>query len=87
MSPIFFAATLFFPRLFLAIFYCAGFMPANDTPLVMDIVLALIAPRILLAWWAYGLGAHPLMVGSYLFLWFWVTVLSRRSVSASFSGD
>lgn len=63
MTTLFILCAFFFPRITLIACFFLGTMPPNDTPLAADIIAAIIAPRLLVAWWLYSANAHPLLVG------------------------
>lgn len=62
MSNLFLFFGFFFPRATLLVCFVTGSMPANDTPFIADLLAAIVAPRLLIAWWLYATGAHPLLV-------------------------
>lgn len=62
MTAAFLFCSFLFPRLTLLVCALFGMMPANDTPLVADVIAFFVAPRLLIAWWLYEAGAHPLLV-------------------------
>ena len=62
---------LFFPRVSLLWCYLIAGMPANDTPLGLDAMMFVFAPRLLVAWWLWQDPTwHPLW--SALFVVFWL---------------
>jgi hypothetical protein len=67
MPTWFLVAAFFFPRLTLITCWILGAMPANDTPLAADIIAAIVAPRLLIAWWVYVSGGHPVLVAFFAF--------------------
>lgn len=56
MTPTFLIVCLFFPRLGLLAYALNNAIPANDTPLLVDVAGALIAPRLLIAVWCFASG-------------------------------
>lgn len=61
MTTAFLVCSLLAPRLTLAVCYGFGWMPANDTPLPVDVLAWMFAPRLLCAWWAHHtVGVHPI---------------------------
>lgn len=51
------------PRLTL---HVIGAMPLNSTSFGMDVVLGLLAPRLLIAFWMHEAEFHPLWVGLFI---------------------
>jgi len=66
MTSIFIGLSLFFPRLTLLFYWLENNIPANDTPLIVDLIGAIFAPHLLVAWWMYVLGLHPLLIGFFV---------------------
>jgi hypothetical protein len=66
MNGWFVAFALILPRCTLLIAYVLGVIPENSTPLLLDVVTAMVAPRWLIAWWLHEAGWHP--VWSVLFV-------------------
>ena len=62
MGSLFLFFAFFFPRATLLLTWLFGTIPANDTPFVVDVIGAIFAPRLLVAWWAYCLNLHPLLI-------------------------
>lgn len=62
MSSVFLFFVFFFPRLTLLLVWLFGTIPANDTSFVLDVIGAIFAPRLLVGWWLYVAGAHPLLI-------------------------
>jgi hypothetical protein len=62
MTTAFLIFGLFFPRLTLLAYWLGESIPANSTPFALDVVAALVAPRLLIAAWAYESGQHPLVL-------------------------
>lgn len=61
MTVAFLVPGIFLPRLTLFICWVIGAIPSNDTPFALDVIGGIIAPRALIAWWAYqDPGTHPL---------------------------
>lgn len=58
MTTAFLWISLFFPRMTLMICYFMEVIPHNSTPLLLDIIVSILAPRILIAAWAAENG-HP----------------------------
>lgn len=56
---LFFAALL--PRTTLLVCWVAGVLPVNHTPFIADVLGAIVAPRLLIAVWAYEAGMHPII--------------------------
>lgn len=52
----------FLPRTTLFLTWLFGNIPANDTPFGLDVLLTLICPRGLIAYWAYDLNLHVLWI-------------------------
>ncbi len=63
---LFFAAIC--PRVTLAFCWLFGAIPANDTPLLVDLMGAIFMPRLLVAWWLWEGGHHPLLVAIFVLL-------------------
>ena len=68
--PMFFLFAAFFPRLTLLIGWAFSLLPANDTPFMLDVICALLAPRLLVAWWGWHNGLHPLWSALFVALQF-----------------
>lgn len=71
MDPLFIGCSFFFPRITLVVAWYLEMMPANSTPFVLDVIAALFAPRLLIAWWLYEANAHPLLVGLFVLAGIW----------------
>lgn len=61
MSSAFLFFAALFPRLTLLVCWVSGVMPANHTPFIADVLGAIVAPRLLIAVWAYEAGMHPII--------------------------
>jgi hypothetical protein len=57
---------LFFPRITLALCFINNQVPINSTPFILDCIGSLFFPRLLIAFWAFELGEHPLWIAIYL---------------------
>lgn len=68
MSTLFLFCAAFFPRLTLLVCYLFAGLPLNSTPFGVDLLCAFFCPRLLVAWWAFESGQHPLVVGLFCFL-------------------
>lgn len=68
MSNMFLGFGLLFPRLTLLVGYFLTGLPPNDTPFAVDVLAAIVAPRLLLAWWAYAAGYHPLVAAIFVLI-------------------
>ena len=68
MGACFLAGAAFFPRLTLLLFWVASAIPANQTPFLVDVLCAFFCPRLLVAWWLYEAGQHPLLVAVFVIL-------------------
>jgi hypothetical protein len=79
MTTAFLIFGLFFPRLTLLAYWLGESMPANSTPFALDVVAALVAPRLLIAAWAYESGQHPLWVVAYVLAFALATFAGRGS--------
>jgi len=62
MGTIFLLLAFFFPRLTLVGAWLLGDIPPNATPFVADVLATIVAPRLLVAFWLYDGGYHPLLV-------------------------
>jgi hypothetical protein len=82
---IFFAA--FFPRWTLLLVWLFGTMPANDTPFAVDVLCALLAPRLLVAWWMFCMDMHPLLIAVFVLLELSEKFGGRRASSSSSSSS
>lgn len=59
--------SLFFPRICLIIAWVSGSIPPNNTPFILDFLLAIIFPRVLILFYIYtNMGFHP---------WFWIHLI------------
>jgi hypothetical protein len=85
MTTLFMAIALFFPRLSLLFAWMFDNIPANDTPFIVDFIMALFVPRFWLAYVAHYNQEHIIWV--ILFVIFGLTELfsgvSRTSSSSS----
>jgi hypothetical protein len=82
MGFCFLSGAAFFPRLTLLISFLMGAIPDNPTPFLVDVIAAMIAPRLLIAYWLYVGGHSWWLVG--LFIWLWIANLGgTSSVSSS----
>jgi len=80
MTNMFIVFALFFPRLTLLICWLTSALPTNSTPFFVDILLAIFAPRFLVAFWLYEAGAHPLLIA--LFILFGLGEMGRGGSSS-----
>lgn len=55
MSSMFLILSFFFPRITLFVTHYWGTMPPNSTPFELDVIGAILAPRLLIAFWTYEL--------------------------------
>lgn len=53
MDFYFLLISLFFPRIVLVVYFLQGWYPANEVPNWLDVVLGIIAPRILILIYIY----------------------------------
>lgn len=66
MTTAFLVCSLLFPRPTLLVCWLWLGMPENTTPLALDVLGAIFAPRLLLAWWAYEASVHPFWIVLYV---------------------
>ena len=85
MSGLFIGLSFLFPRLTLFFCWLAAAIPMNDTPFVLDVLCAIFAPRLLIAYWMYALGLHPLFI--ILFAVFGLAEIFGGSKASSRSSD
>jgi len=62
LSTLFLFSSAFFARTTLLVCWLFGALPVNHTPFAVDVLAAVFAPRLLIAWWAYEAHMHPLVV-------------------------
>lgn len=60
---------LLFPRLTLLVCHLTGNMPANPTDYWTDVVGGILAPRLLIAYWATATGEHVMWTVLYCLVW------------------
>jgi hypothetical protein len=60
VTPYFLVPALFLPRTTLLLCWFLGELPLNSTPFWADFCAALLFPRLLIAYWAWESGAHPI---------------------------
>lgn len=59
MDEYFLILSLFFPRIVLVVYYLQGWQPANSVPLWGDVLLGVLAPRVLILIYIYqNMGAE-----------------------------
>lgn len=82
MSAFFLIFALFLPRFALLGFYLFGTMPPNDTSFALDVAGSVFAPRLLIAWWTYANGEHPLWTVLFVAGWL-LSAFGSRAGSTS----
>ncbi len=80
MTNLFIFCSFFFPRITLFVCWLCSTIPINDTPFALDLLAFIVAPRLLIAWWMFILGMHPLLI--MLFVLFGVLELFSSSSSS-----
>lgn len=82
MTGLFVGFALMFPRLTLFVCWVGSAIPANDTAFALDVVGALVAPRLLVGWW---LWSDPAWGGWWAFLFFVVSLFAGGGSSGAAS--
>lgn len=67
MSTLFLVCSFFFPRQTLLLTWLFFRMPDNPTELGLDILGAIIAPRLLISYWLYSADQSFILVGLFGF--------------------
>mgnify|MGYP001600007658 CR=1 FL=1 len=81
MSVAFLVCGLLFPRLTLLWCWFMGTMPANPTDHTTDVVCAILAPRLLIAYWTTETNTSVMWTVLYCVLWL-VAVLAPANQRA-----
>lgn len=78
MGAAFLVMALLFPRLTLLYCWLFDHMPANTTPFGADLIGAIFAPRLLVGYWTYDAGVHPIWTVLYV-VFFLAAFIGQRA--------
>lgn len=86
MSTLFLVCGLFLPRLTLLVSYLSDNLPPNDTPFALDVIGAIIAPRLLIAYWTHTNQEHLLWTILYVVMFIVVCIGQRSTLTVKTRG-
>lgn len=86
MTTWFLFFTFGMPRTTLFLYYFFLEIPHNETPFALDLIGAIFAPHLLVAYWLYEANYHPLLVVLFVIRWF-IGLFSAKSAKIKVSNE